>query len=125
MYHFKNLKNLIHPFQTIHSTKPLFYKIGVSTEFRNRLKYDYSINQNFRFNMKNKNSIVKQEEVLCSIYNLDIDLCYLFYTPYNGKIANINYPILYNIKNITENNELDNWLFEIKMEYPYKYNTYS
>ena len=118
-------KTLVYPYQTIHTFKPFFYRVGLSDIIKSRVKYDYSVNQNFRYNMKNKNSMVKQDEVLCSIYNLDLDLCYLFYTPYNGQLVNINYPILHNIDNIIENNEIDNWLFDIKIQIPYVYNTYS
>ena len=118
-------KTLVYPYQTINNFKPFLYRVGLSDIIKSRVKYDYSVNQNFRYNTKNKNSMVKQDEVLCSIYNLDLDLCYLFYTPYNGQLVNINYPILHNIDNIVENNEMDNWLFDIKIQNPYEYNTYS
>lgn len=126
-----NLRKLIYPYQTINKLTqnkqilPHVYRIGISDIAKDRIVFDYKVNPNFKYVQKKNKTRVKHDEILCHIYNLELDLSYVFYTPYSGQLVNINYNILDNISKIPENNEKENWLFDVKLEYPYKYSTYS
>ncbi len=110
-----NLSKLIYPYQNIRALKPYVYRIGITKLVRNRIRYDYSVNNNFKTHFKKKNVNVNSDEILSSIYNLDLEKYYFFYTPYKGKVINVNYKILTNIEYIMDADESANWLFDINV----------
>jgi glycine cleavage system H lipoate-binding protein len=54
---------------------------------------------------------------MCTIYNLELEMFYLFYPPYKGELVNVNYKILNNIDSICDNQEKNNWIFDIKIQH--------
>lgn len=118
-------KNIMYPYQFINAVRPRVYRIGVTDIIKDRINYDFSVNDNFKYFSKKKNSNVKDNEISCTIYNLETEMYYLFYSPYNGKIKSVNYSLLNNIQQIRTNNEADNWLFDVEIPLPYKYYTYN
>lgn len=117
-------KNLIYPYQCITAIKPRVYRVGLTDIIKNRIDYDFCVNDDFKYFTKKKNTKVSDNEISCTIYNLNTEMYYLFYSPYNGKIKSINYNLLNNMEHIRTNNEKDNWLFDVEIPLPYKYCTY-
>ena len=120
-----NYSKLLYPYQTIRLIKPFIYRIGISDIVKDRLYYDYKVNNNFSSTYKKRNANVNYDEILSTIFNIETNIYYLFYTPYRGCIVNVNYDLLINTNKILKQYEEENWLFDIHINPNLDYITYS
>ena len=49
-----NLSKLLYPYQNVRVLKPYIYRIGITKLIKNKLRYDYSVNDNFNIKIKKK-----------------------------------------------------------------------
>jgi hypothetical protein len=64
--------------------------------------------------IKPLDTIVGQDEIVGSLYNIGLQNEYLLYTPIRGKIISHNTELIQNINKMYENKNVDNWFLEIK-----------
>ena len=114
---------LLYPYQYIKILSPKIYRIGISSILQKKLKDDFKKNSHFKLEIKNIETPIFRENIACSLYNMDSS--YLFFSPYTGIIVNKNMDLIKNTKLILDNNENQNWLFDLKIYINYEYNTYS
>ena len=117
--------NLLYPYQYIKTLSPNLFRIGIHELLQYKLKKDYECDRNFVLNIKGINKNVVNEGVIANLYNQELITAYLFFTPYDGIIVNKNYKLINNPRLILRNTEKDNWLFDIKTNFNYNFNTYS
>lgn len=116
---------LLYPYQNIRLIKPYVYRIGINDILLYKIKNESKINNKFYTSYKKINTNVKPDDILSTLFNLDTNKYYLFYTPYKGKIVNTNNILFNNINNILKQPEEKNWLFDININPNLKYTTYS
>ena len=117
--------NLIYPYQYIKVLSPNLIRIGIHELLQYKIKKDYQYDRNFVLKIKRVEKKILSEGIVANLYNQELITAYLFFSPYDGTIVNKNYKLINNPRLILNNNESDNWLFDIKTNFNYKYCTYS
>ena len=116
---------LLYPYQYLKKVTPIIYRIGVSDLLKYKLKIDYKKDNRFILDIKDLYSKVYAENVSSNLHNHRTNTSYLFFSPYDGIIVDKNYALLCRPDFITRNTEVDNWLFDIRINCNHYFNTYS
>lgn len=99
-------------------------RIGVNNNLKNLLNYNLKTLKNFKLEVHNEkeSSIVYPMSIVTNIVNPTIHKTYRFYSPCVAEIIRFNPEITLNPSKILTNNEMDNWVVELKKlektEYP-------
>ena len=117
--------SLLYPYQYLKQMTPVIYRVGISDLLKYKLKMDYKKNNRFVLDIKDLHSKVCGEKIISNLYNHRINSSYLFFTPYDGVILNKNYTLISRPEFIIKNKEIDNWLFDIRIDCNHHFNTYS
>lgn len=116
---------LLYPYQYIKILSPNIYRIGINDILKCKLIKKFEKDKRFEFEMKNINTPVFSNNIICNLYNNNLISSYIFFTPYTSIIINKNTNLINQPKLILNNKEQDNWLFDIKTNFNYKFNTYN
>lgn len=117
--------NLLYPYQYLKILSPNIYRIGLNDILKFKLHGKFEKDKRFKFEIKNIDTPVFSNNIICNLYNENSISSYIFLTPYNGIIINKNSDLISNPKLILNNKEEQNWLFDIKTNFNYNYNTYN
>lgn len=116
---------LLFPYQNLKIIKPNLYRIGITNILKNKLKRKYERDNRFELEIKKEHTQLFYDSIVCNIYNHHICSSYVILTPYSGVIERRNYELIRKPELILNNNEEDNWLFDIETNFNYNYFTFA